>query len=302
MLDYKLIETLAAVVEEGGFERAAKRLNLTQSAISQRIRQMEDALGQPVLTRGKPPLPTGPGEALLRHARQVALLETELGAELSQLERPATGDAEPPWRTLALAVNADSLATWFVGAVLPVLKTERVVLDLKVADQERTHELLRAGDVAGCVSTRQSAMQGCRTQFLGIMRYHCACAPAFATRWFPHGLTLEAARLAPAVVFNRDDTVHDRYLAQRLGASPKEAPRHHVPDSERFVDLVRGGAGYGLIPALQAEKLLAKGALLDLTPDAPMPVPLSWHCWNIPSTLLARLGEALRQAARRELA
>jgi len=303
MLETKLLETLAAVVDEGGFERAARRLNLTQSAVSQRIRQMEEAVGQPVLTRTQPPRPTGPGRALLRHSRRVSLLEAELEADLSRQFDPS-GPASGPkatWQTLALAVNADTLATWFTKAVLPVLVNERLVLDLRVDDQERTLELLRGGEVAGCVSTRETATQGCRAEPLGIMRYHCACAPAFAERWFPEGLTLKAAWSAPAVVFNRDDNVHDQFLRQALGASPDSAPRHHVPDSERFVDFVLGNAGYGLIPHLQAGEHLASGALVDLCP-APMPVPLYWHCWNIPSALLARVGKALKTAARRELA
>jgi len=301
MMDYKLLQALAAVVEEGGFERAAKRLNLTQSAVSQRIRQLEEALGQPVLARTQPPAPTQPGRMLLRHARRVGLLEAELARGLGFGEEASPQTAESPWQTIALAVNADTLATWFTGAVLPLLAGERLTLDLHVDDQERTHELLRAGEVSGCVSTRSTPMQGCRAVLLGHMRYHCACAPGFAARWFPNGLTLDAARLAPAVVFNRQDTVHDRFLENRLGASPQGAPRHHVPNSERFVDFVSGGAGYGLIPHMQAEGHLAEGCLIDLAPRAPMDVPLYWHCWNIPSALLAGLTKALLTAGRREL-
>lgn len=303
MLDYKLLEALASVVEEGGFERAAKRLNITQSAVSQRIRQLEESLGQPVLARTQPPAPTGPGKRLLRHARRVGLLEADLALGLAPGASGKAGAdaANAPWQTLALAVNADTLATWFTAAVLPLLSRERLALDLKVDDQERTHELLRAGEVVGCVSTRPSPMQGCRAVFLGMMRYHCAASPAFASRWFPQGLNLAAARLAPAVVFNRQDTVHDRYLAGHLGESPQDAPRHHVPNSERFVDFVLGGAGYGLIPHMQAAGPLKAGSLVDLAPEAPMPVPLYWHCWNLASPLLAKLSKALRLAGDREL-
>lgn len=306
MIEAKLLATLAAVLDEGGFERASRRLNLTQSAVSQRIRQLEETVGQPVLTRTQPPRPTGPGRALLRHAHRLELMETELAAELaSDLARhngpEGAAAAQPPWQTLALAVNADTLATWFSSAVLPLLTAERLVLDLRVDDQERTLEMLRGGEVAGCVSTRPAPVQGCRAEYLGAMRYHCACAPSFAARWFPQGLTLRAAWKAPAVVFNRDDNVHDQFLAAALGHSPEDAPRHHVPDSERFVDFVLGGAGYGLVPHLQAAAHLASGALVDLWPGAPLPVPLYWHCWNLPSALLARIGKALKAGARREL-
>ncbi|MBI5520296.1 MAG: LysR family transcriptional regulator ArgP [Desulfovibrio sp.] len=297
MYDYKLLEALAAVIGEGGFERAARRLSITQSAVSQRIRQLEEAAGQPVLARTQPPAPTAAGRKLLRHVRRVGLLEAELARDL---ESHAHTGAEP-WRTLAVAVNADTLATWFIGAVLPVLLAERLALDIRVDDQERTHEFLRAGEVAGCVSTRQVPMQGCRAIPLGVMRYHCCAAPGFAARWFPAGLDLAAARGAPAVVFNRQDAVHDRFLEIFLGESPQDAPRHHVPNSERFVDVVLAGAGYGLIPHVQAAEHLERGALMDLAPRAPMPVPLYWHCWNIPSPLLARLTRALREAGGRVL-
>jgi LysR family transcriptional regulator (chromosome initiation inhibitor) len=204
------------------------------------------------------------------------------------------------WYSLALAVNADTLATWLAGALIPVLVTERMTLDLRVDDQERTLELLRNGEVSGCVSARKTPPQGCRAEFLGHMRYHCACSPAFAERWFKEGLTLKAVWNAPAVVFNRDDNVHDRYLALVLGVSPENAPRHHVPDSDRFVDFVLGSAGYGLIPHMQANHHFVSGALVDLSPVT-MPVPLYWHCWNIPSKLLARVGKALKAAARQQL-
>lgn len=301
MLDYKLVEALAAVIDEGGFERAARRLNLTQSAVSQRIRQLEEALGGPALTRTQPPAPTRSGRLLLRHARRVDLLEAELARGLNI--GPATrgdGDATP-WRTVAVAVNADSLATWFLDAVLPILTPGGLTLDLRVDDQERTHEMLRAGEVAGCVSTRPTAMQGCRVVPLGRMRYICACSPDFAARWFPEGFTLAAVRRAPAVVFNRRDMAHDRFLASLFGESPTGAPRHHVPDSERFVDFIAGGAGFGMSPHMQAAKRLACGALVDLTPRTPMDVPLYWHCWNIPSPTLDGLGRALREAAGRAL-
>jgi LysR family transcriptional regulator (chromosome initiation inhibitor) len=297
MLDYKLLEALAAVADEGGFERAAKRLNLTQSAVSQRIRQLEEVAGLPLVTRAKPPRPTERGRELVAHYRRVALLEAELADG-------RTGGHDPggrPWRTLTLAVNADSLATWFTGAVLPALRRERLALDLKVLDQELTFDLLRAGEVAGCVSTRQTPMQGCNARFLGVMRYHCLCEPSFAREHFPRGLTLDAARSVPAVVYDRHDSVHDRFLQRVLGQSPTTAPRHYVPDSDRFVDFVLGGAGFGLVPHLQCEAHVRAGRLVDLAPDSPQLVPLSWHCWAVPSRMLAAVEAALVAAAARVL-
>ena len=205
MHDPKCLSALMAVAEEGGFERAARRLNLTQSAVSQRIRQLEEQLGQPVLARTQPPRPTPTGQALLRHARRLALLEHELAEELRE-GLGGAGQAQPgpdgPWRTLALAVNADTLATWLTGAVLPLLteggQARRLALDLRVDDQERTHGMLRRGEVAGCVSTRPTPMQGCRVQALGVMRYHCCAAPDFPPRPRSRSATRSAISTPPA--------------------------------------------------------------------------------------------------------
>ena len=111
MFDYKLLAALAAVIEQGGFERAAQVLGLSQSAISQRIKLLEARVGQPVLVRATPPSPTEVGRQLLNHVQQVRLLERDL-----QRQVPALDEEGMPER-LRIALNADSLATWWAGAV-----------------------------------------------------------------------------------------------------------------------------------------------------------------------------------------
>ncbi|MFY8016875.1 MAG: LysR family transcriptional regulator, partial [Inhella sp.] len=74
-LDYAQLAALASVVSEGSFEAAARALHITPSALSQRIRQLEQRLGGVLVLRGKPCSITPLGEPLLRHAQQVALLE-----------------------------------------------------------------------------------------------------------------------------------------------------------------------------------------------------------------------------------
>ncbi|MGE4553654.1 MAG: LysR family transcriptional regulator ArgP [Desulfovibrionaceae bacterium] len=288
LLEPRLLEALDAVVDGGGFERAAARLHVTQSAVSQRIRLLEDRLGRPVLVRATPPRPTELGRRLLRHVRRLRLLEDDLRAEL---------DRDAPSPRLPIGVNADSLATWVLPALLPLALEHGWLLDLRVQDQERTHALLRAGEVAGCVSTRPEPMQGCRVARLGRMDYPCTCTPAFRRRWFPHGLTPEAAALAPAVLYNRDDGLHDRFLAREFGPDGvPDYPRHYVPSSEGFVALVTAGAAYGLTPQLQVREALARGGLVDLAPGRPMPVELHWHTWNLDSAALAQVSAALQAA------
>ena len=298
MIDPKLLEAVDAVVESGGFERAAARLHITQSAVSQRIRLLEDRLGRPVLVRGAPSRPTELGRQLLRYFRRVRLLEDDLAAEL---------DAEAPAPRLALGVNADSLATWFLPALLPLARERGWRLDLRVDDQERTHALLRSGEVAGCVSTRAEPLQGCRVARLGCMAYPCTCTPEFQRRWFPDGLTAESASHAPAVLYNREDGLHDRFLSREFTASDSsdnsdqpsavlDYPRHYVPSSEGFVAMVMSGAAYGLTPRLQVRAALERGQLVDLAPGRSMPVELYWHTWNLDSAGLAQITAAVLSA------
>lgn len=298
MLDYKLLEALALVVLEGGFDKAAKALHLTQSAVSQRVRLLEERIGKPLLMRGGVPQPTEAGRALLRHHRQVRLLEEDLAGGLE----PDAG----AFRTLPLAVNADSLSIWFLDALTPLVRERRILLDLVVDDQERTHALLAQGEVAGCLSTRDQPLRGTRCTRLGTMPYLCCAAPDFAAGWLGQGLGADDAEIAaqaaqaPAVLFNRKDEVHDAFLCREWGCRTEDLPpypRHYVPSSEKFVDAVRSGLAYGMIPRPQAAPLLASGELLDLAEGRSLPVRLYWHQWDLDSELMAAVLRALLQGA-----
>lgn len=298
MLDYRLVEAVAAVIREGGFERAARVLHLTQSAVSQRVKALEDQLGTVLVVRATPARATDEGRRLLAHCDKVGLLETDLAAAL----RPEAGSDSPdpdaiealhvPWTTLPVAVNADSLATWFPDAVAPFLRTERALLDLSVDDQERTHLLLRDGHVAAAVSTRAAAVQGCRCLPLGRVDYLCLAAPEFAAHWFPSGLTEAALCRAPTVIFNRADEVHHQFLRGLLPSAvsfetiTRSLPLHYIPSSERFVDVVAQGLAYGMIPLPQARDHLVDGRLVDLAPGRAVPIRLYWHCWGLRTRLL----------------
>ncbi len=139
--DYRTLQALDAVIRERGSERAAQKLCITQSAVSQRIKQLENMFGQPLLVRLMP-RPTEQGQKLLALLRQVELLEEEwLGDE-------QTGSSS---LLLSLAVNADSLATWLLPALAPVLADSPIRLNLQVEDETRTQERLRRGEVVGAV-------------------------------------------------------------------------------------------------------------------------------------------------------
>lgn len=289
MFDYKLLSALAAVIEQGGFERGAQLLGLSQSAISQRIKLLEARVGQPVLVRAAPPAPTEIGKRLLNHVQQVRLLERDL-----QHQVPALDDGGQPER-LRVALNADSLATWWAAAVGAFCAQERVLLELVVEDQEVGLKRMRAGEVAACLCASERPVAGARSELLGAMRYRALASPDFMARHFPQGV--EVARLArtPAVVFGPDDFLQHRYLVS-LGIDG--AFLHHLcPSSEGFLRMTEAGVGWGLVPELQAQAQLASGQLVEILADKPIDVPLYWHHWRNGGQLLGQLTDHLRLSA-----
>ncbi|ORJ54759.1 LysR family transcriptional regulator ArgP [Geothermobacter hydrogeniphilus] len=291
MLDYRLLAALAAVVETGRFDLAARQLLITQSAVSQRIKQLEERLGQVLLIRDNPPRPTPAGRRLLTHFRQVRLLENELPASLLAEDTEAT-------TSLPIGINADSLATWFWKAVRPLLDEHELLFDLRVADQDVTERLLRQGEVVGCISATSKPPQGCRAGYLGTMVYRLCAAPSFHQRWFPTGLTLSAAARAPVAIYNRQDALHRRLLERSCGRAPRRWQAHYIPSQEAYNTLIVDGYAYGCIPEQQCRPLLDNGALVDLAPHAPEPVRLYWHSWNLRSSLLRELEQTLQRGAK----
>ncbi len=279
MIDYKLLNALAMVVQEGGFERAAKVLFLTQSAVSQRIRLLEDQCGQLLLTRTTPPRPTEAGKVLLKHFQQVRMLETGLNQVLG-------GAVSTTPQQLAVGINADSLDYWFLDAVIPLLKETSLLIDLRVADQEQTQRYLRDGDVVGCISTEARALPGCRVDDLGQMHYRLLATAEFMDRWFPDGLTIEALERAPAVLFNRSDGLQQKFLHKYITDQPVTFPASYIPAPNQYLQVIAAGCCYGMVPAWQGQELQDKGHLQEFIPGAEVTVKLYWHRWNIATPAL----------------
>jgi len=280
------LRTLAAAVDAGTLERAAAQLGVTPSAVSQRIRAIEQRVGRVVLQRTKPVRATEAGEALVRLARQLDLLERDA------LE--ALGDASPAPR-VPLAVNADSLITWFMPVLLAVARERPVSFELHREDQERTAQLLADGTVMGAVTAQAEPVPGCVASPLGRMRYVAIAERAFAERWFPNGIAPRALARAPLVDFDPHDSLQSRF-ARRHGAE-QDAPRHVISASAEYAEAVRMGLGWGMLLPGQFEDGLADGSLVQLAPDA-IEVPLWWQRWNLASTLLDTVTDAVTRAAR----
>lgn len=278
------LAALVAIADRGTFEAAARQLHVTPSAVSQRIRALESALGRVVVQRTTPCRPTADGEVLLRLARQMQLLHDEVTDALA--DRATTVD-------LPVAVNADSLATWFRGVVAEVAGWSEVALRLQVEDQAFSAGLLRSGDVLAAVTSEPTAVQGCSVERLGALRYVPAAAPAVAERW-RRGRGPDWAAM-PMVVFNEKDTLQHDALAARGVAEPPVV--HRVPTSADFLEAVCLGLGWGMVPEPQLTPLTDAGRLVPLAARLHVDVPLHWQRWRLDSPVLDRLTDAVRRAA-----
>ncbi|WP_129787037.1 LysR family transcriptional regulator ArgP [Promicromonospora panici] len=301
--DSRQLEALAAVVAEGSFDAAARTLHVTPSAVSQRIRALENAAGSVLVRRARPVVATASGQALLRLARQTELLGAEVAAELGADDQgdqgTGSGGASESFVTVPLAVSADSLATWVMPALAQV---EGVTFDLHRADDSRTADLLREGVVMAAVTSQTAQVQGCRSTPLGIMRYRPACTRAFARHWFPHGPTPEALAQAPVVIFDRTDDLQDMYLREH--APDARPPRHHVPSTVEYEETIRLGLGWGMLldhPTIGGLEDGTGGGITLLEADAVLDIPLHLQQWKLRSAVLDRVTAALRKEATREL-
>lgn len=297
MLDYASLAAVSQVVRDGSFERAARSLNVTASAVSQRVKLLEDRLGLALIVRGTPCVATDAGQRLCRHVEQVGMLEHDLHRAL-----PALGqlDNASSRITLKVAVNADSLDSWFVGAVARFCDKEQALVDTSIDDQEHTAEWLRTGAVLAAVTSSAKPVQGCRSIPLGHMPYVATASPAFVRRWFPGGVTAEALAQAPCMTFNRKDRLQSDWVRQVCGHAV-EMPRHWLPSSQAFVAGALAGLGWGMNPLAFVADHLRRGRLVRLVPDSDRRVPLHWQHARLQIPMLDRLTDAVVGTAKAAL-
>jgi LysR family transcriptional regulator (chromosome initiation inhibitor) len=293
-LDREQLATLRAVVDAGTFDAAARILSVTPSAVSQRIKALEQQLGRVLVERTKPVRATELGEVLLRLSREIALLEADAA---SALRLDGAGDG---FTTVPLAVNADSLTSWFLPAIASVCTERRIVVDIHREDQDRTAELLASGRVMAAVTSRADPVPGCSSTPLGVLVYRPAASRAFAARWFPGGADAASFARAPVVDFDHDDELQSRFL-RRVSRRPLDPPRHFVSGSSDFLQAIALGLGWGMLLTSQLADA-APGEFVELAPADPgIAVPLHWQQWNLRSPALDALAAAVIAAARASL-
>ncbi len=281
--DLSQLRAFAAAVDHGSLEGAAAALHVTPSAISQRLKALERSVGAVLLQRTRPVRPTGPGAEVLRLARQLDALARDAEHTLG------AGDTRPVVR---LAVNADSLATWVLPALAPL--ADELTLELLREGEDQTADLLRDGSAMAAITSERTPVQGCTVERLGAMRYQPMAAPAFAARWFPDGFTPAALAVAPLVVFDRADRMQHRVL-RRHGITV-DPPVHLVPASTQYVEAVRLGFGWGMVPDLQRPGWTEEDGVVLAAADAE-DVALFWQQWTLRTPSLDQVAAAIRAAS-----
>ncbi len=285
------LSALAAVIRTGSFESAAATLSVTPSAISQRIKQLEERIGTVLIQRGQPCRATDAGLRLCRHADQVALLESALDKELG------TGVAPGQGATVRIAVNADSLATWFIAALSA---QSDFLFDVVVDDQDHSADLLRSGAVMAAVSSHAKPVQGCDVTPLGTLRYVATASPAYADYWFAEGVTPSALRRAPALTFNARDGLQRQWV-QREVRQAVALKSHFLPSSQAFVEGAVQGLGWGMNPELLVSEPLRRAQLCAIGMNPYLDVPLYWQINRLIKKPLRGLTRAVARAAKHNL-
>jgi LysR family transcriptional regulator (chromosome initiation inhibitor) len=296
MLDYHLLEAVAAVDREGSFERAARMLHVTPSAVSQRVKLLEERVGAVLISRGKPCNATAAGRRLCRHVEQVGMLERELHDDLPAL---ATEGMEGRV-TLRVAVNADTLGTWFIGAMARFAASDDALLDVSLDDQDYTAEWLHTGRVLAAVTGRADPVQGCRSLPLGKLRYVATASPTFVARHFGSGANAASLARAPALTFNPKDQLQRRWM-RRVCRRDLSPPTLWLPSTQAFVDACVAGLAWGMNPEMLARPHLEAGRLVELVPRAPLDVQLHWQHVRLAMPTMERLAAAVVAEARARL-
>jgi LysR family transcriptional regulator, chromosome initiation inhibitor len=293
MLDEALLAAVAAVAREGSFERAARALHITPSAVSQRVKLLEERLGAVLIVRGQPCTATEIGARICRHAELVSVLVAELRRELPMLPQDSP---DTPHASLRIAVNADSLGTWFIQAMAEFGREDAALLSLTLADEDHTAEWLRRGYVLGAVTSVGTAVQGCRIRRLGGLRYVATASPSFVRRWFEAGISAAALARAPSLLFDSNDKLQEVW-ARRVVRRDVTLPVHRIPSTQAFVDAALAGVGWGMNPRSLVRSQLEAGALVELVPDTPVDVPLYWQATRLKVPVLERLTGSVVRAA-----
>jgi LysR family transcriptional regulator (chromosome initiation inhibitor) len=302
MLDYAHLEALLAVEREKSFEGAARALGVTSSAISQRIKLLEERIGAVALNRQTPVSTTDVGAQLCRHAEMVLMLEEDV----IQRNRKELGYFDEGFRKIKIAVNDDSLSSWFMG----VLKANAAsgnpfLLEISIADQDYSIDWMKTGSALAAISIHKNPVQGFQSTYLGTHIYRATASPTFMERYFPDGVTLETLAEAPSLRYSSKDDLQIQWIKQ-VFKEVVHPHSHTIPSSHGFVSACLEDVAWGMHPALMVDDYIAEGKLVELAPGQTLDKPLFWHCSrviaepfkNFTKTVIAEADKLLDQSSR----
>lgn len=292
MLDYRGIEALCATLEHQSFEEAANRLHMTQSAVSQRIKNLEAQYGEPLMVRTLPYKPTALGEKLVTHFKRISVLEDDLASQI-------TSEQQNP--RMSIALNRDSLETWFLDFIKEHELLNKIRLEVIADDQELTLNYLKHGHVSACLTTSKKPIVGGEVHFLGNMEYVLVSSPDFFKTHFLRTDLRASLKKAPAVKFDQNDKLHEHYLDRFFKLREKTVPFHILPSVRGFKQLVLSGYGYALLPTIDIQQELNEKKLQLICESNTLQVPLFWHHWSLQSTYYQDLNQAIINHSRRIL-
>lgn len=285
-LNYKNVEGFSLAIEEKGFDNAAKKLGITQSALSQRIKTLENDLGTLLITRTSPPVPTNVGRKLLTHFRKVSFLKSELDNKFNP-------ENKKKYQLVSLATDTDCLSTWFYPVIERMKNKHNILCEVKLESGTGIIGLLKAGEVMGCISTDPKAIQGCSATCIGEVEYCLAATPSFSDKYFHNGFNREVINRTPAIISNGTDGYLSKILQRFYNFSINEVPCIHIPSLEIKMKLILNDTGYGVIPIFKKNHLIDSGQICPLNHSHSMIVKLYWHRWRIKSVSLDYLSNEI---------
>ena len=270
-LDLHRLRVFVEVVRQGGFSQAAKVVFATQPTVSKAVKQLEDELGMPLLTRtGQRSELTAAGKIVYRRALSLLGESGDLITELDELRGLKRG---------TLRIGFPRLGSSALFAPLYVSYRRRypdVEVDIAIQDSKDLEELLRAGelDIAALASpiSKDFDSQEVRTEPLVVL---LPPDHALASR---KAIKLSSIANFPLILFD-EAKVNDMILdaCADEGISPKIAA--HSSQADFIVELVAAGFGIGFLPRMIAESRPPRSVrhvLLD-NPKCRWRVALAWR-------------------------
>ena len=292
MFDLRELVTLIAIIDEGSFEAAAKVLHVTTGAVSQRIKSLENRLGQPLLIRSNPLCLTAPGEDVMQLARKVKLLQDEALLSIAGADN-TSGQALP------IAVNHDSLTCWFSGVLTCFTQQPQMpLLDIRASDNVSTNQLLKSGAVVAAITALDHSVPGCRLHKLGALEYFAVCSKSTYQQCFATGFSFDKLAAVPVVLFDHDDHL-DEQLFKLHQCAVADLQRHYIPDSREQLKAILQGAGWGLIPRQLLEEF--DHPELNYLDCEVLHVDLYWKVWDIASARIQQLERQVIAIAQQQL-